>query len=355
MNEDQVQTIRTAGRVAGSLSVVCALNILYALRRLLTSPTKGNKHHPKLTGTHRYFTLLLACISGDCLIAISFSALSFALPLNTNHTMSTNLPGAYVPSCVAQGFVMNVGNSISIVFSSLGALEIYNLRPQVVNTNVYDPTEPFWQRRLTLFLCVGLFVVVVQVSLAGGMYGYGDNKPGSTPWCWIKDISGPAEPFVGIYVLVFLSFFIIGGSFAAYLRHIYTKLVAISIGNDRQRALRTFGKLSVYPFIYLLGWTPAIINRLVTSSVAFSTEDKVIVIAFHAVLQTSLGTLNFLFLSCMNRQVRNFLPGWKYCCAANRIDESSVMRVWDSSSDEEEEGNEVEVINPVMEMRSYYQ
>ena len=65
---------------------------------------------------------------------------------------------------------------------------------------------------------------------------------------------------------------------------------------------------------------------------------------------------------------RNNLPRWRWrcCCAANAIDAGaggttrtarsdsrleSAMKVWDSSSDEEEEGNEVEVINPVMEMQ----
>ena len=118
----------------------------------------GNKHHPKLTGTHTYFTLLLVSIGGDCLNAMSCSVFSWTLPeVNTNRTMSTNLPGADYSSCVAQGFVMQLSSAISIVFSSLGALEMFNIRPQLSHTRSHwqqqhrlTLTVPFWQRRLTL-------------------------------------------------------------------------------------------------------------------------------------------------------------------------------------------------------------
>ena len=365
MNGEQIQSIRTVSRVAGGLSMCCGLTIWYALSRLLTSPTNGNKHHPKLTGTHSYFTLLLISTGGDCLTAIGHSVFSLALPLNTNRTMHTNLPGADYPSCVAQGTVLELGAVISIVFSCLGALEMYNLRPQLINTNVYDPTVPFWQRRLTLLLLAGFTVVTVQVALAGGLYGFGNAHPGSTPWCWIKQISGATESFVALYALAFLSIFIIGGSTLGYLRHIHTKLLRRSVG-DVRRARRTFAKLSVYPFIFLVAWTPAFISRILSFFVTFSTADKVVILTLHPAVRTSLGTLIFIFLSCMNRQVRNFLPGWQYCCAATYVDEDgdgtsrarsesrleSVMRVWDSSSDEEEEeGGDVEVINPVMDMQ----
>ena len=361
---EELRSIRTYGRVAGGLSMACAVITLYALGRLLTSSAGGNKHHPKLTGTHRYFAFLCVCISGDCLTAMAFSVFSIALPLNTNRTMSTNLPGADNPACVAQGFVHGLGDAISIVFSSLGAIEMYNLRPQLTNTNVYNPTIPFWQRRLTIYMLLGVFVVVVQVSLAGGLYGFGDMHPGSKPWCWIKNIHGNAAPsIVGIYALAFTSIFIICGSFVAYLRHLQTKVLTRG-GRLSSRARRTFAKLSVYPFIYLVSWIPAFTNRIVGSAVDFSMEDKIIIYTVHIIMHSSLGTLNFLFLSCMNRQVRNFLPGWRYCCVLPRkpIDDRGtrtarsesrldrVIKVWDSSSDEEEEVDNVEVINPVMEM-----
>ena len=371
MNAQEIQAIRTTGRVMGGFSMVCGLITMYALSRLLTSPTNGNKHHPKLTGTHSYFTLLLVSSAGDCLNAMGHSVFSLALPLNTNHTTSTNVhvPGADI--CVAQGFVLELSSAISVVFSSLGAIEMYNIRPQLTHTQYHWQQQrrltlsvPGWQRRLTSLLLAGFSVVVVQVSLAGGLYGYGHEAPGSAPWCWVN-ISTATEAFVSMYALAFLSIFIIIGSTVAYLRHIHTKLLRRSVG-DVRRARRTFAKLSVFPCIYLVAWTPAFVNRLLVPFVKYTADDKFLFLTLFVVFLSSLGTLNFLFLSCMNRQVRKFLPGWRYCCAAaNQIDEDGgtrttrsdsrleiAMKVWDSSSDEEEEGGEVEVINPVMEMQN---
>ena len=63
MNDHQIQALRTTGEIAGSVSLFSGLVIMYALSRLLTSPTKSNDHHPKLTGTHTYFILLLVSVS----------------------------------------------------------------------------------------------------------------------------------------------------------------------------------------------------------------------------------------------------------------------------------------------------
>ena len=96
----QIQTTRTAGQISGSISLICGLITVYALIRLLTSSTHTNKHHPKLTGTHSYFTLLLISTVGDCLVALSNSVFSLTLPpVNTNLTVVSSQQ-VQVPFCV---------------------------------------------------------------------------------------------------------------------------------------------------------------------------------------------------------------------------------------------------------------
>ena len=51
----------------------------------------------------------------------------------------------------------------------------------------------------------------------------------------------------------------------------------------------------------------------------------------------------------MNKQVRNFLPGWNYCCVGERDPVygdsrteslTSALSAWDSSSEEEDDSGE---------------
>ena len=340
----QIQTIRTSGQYSGVFSLVCTLIIIYALIRLLTSSTTTNNHHPKITGTHSYFTLLLLATIGDCFTAVGTSMM-ITLPLNTNNSTNTVSPHVSSLSCTAQGFILELGCTISVVFSSLVAVEMYNLRPQIgSNANIYDSTVPIFQRHLTKVLLAGFSIVVFQILLAGGLYGYGNNNPESRAWCWLQDET-PIASFVGIFFLVSCSIIIIVTFTILYLCHIKHKLLQRTLDIEtKKKARRTFAKLAVYPLLYVIAWSPPFVHRLLGSVVTFSTNTDMIIDAIHIVLVGSIGLFNFIFLSCMNRQVRSFLPGWKYWCANGDGDGgrgerfmSTVSSTWDSSEDEEEE------------------
>ena len=348
----QIQTTRTAGQISGSISLICGLITVYALIRLLTSSTHTNKHHPKLTGTHSYFTLLLISTVGDCLVALSTSVFSLTLPpVNTNLTVvPSQVRVPFQAFCVAQGFMVELGVTVSVVFIALVSLEMYNLRPRITNT------EPS-QRHLTKLLVVGFAIVLLQVVLAGELYGYGAiQNPGSKPWCWLNSDIWYSS-LIGIYILVFCSLCMIVGFTCLYLRHIHIKLLRVGNSNgNKKRAARTFIKLAMFPFIYLIAWSPAFIHRFLELLVNFSTHTHVVFATIHVVSVSSVGMINFIFLSCMNKQVRNFLPGWNYCCVGERdpvhsdsrtlISTSSLnsltssLSAWDSSSEEEEDGGE---------------
>jgi len=352
----QIQTMRTAGQISGGISLICGLIIVYALSRLLTSSTQNNKHHPKLTGTHSYFTLLLISTIGDCLDALSTSVFSLTLP-PVNLTVVPSQ--VQVPFCVAQGFTLELGATVSMVFIALASLEMYNLRPRITNTEyIFDATIPIWQRHLTKLLIVGFAIVLLQVVLAGELYGYGAiQNPGSKPWCWIKSDENSGEDLIGIYVLLFCSICMIVGFTCRNLRYIHIKLLRVGNGNgNKKRARRTFIKLAVFPLIYLIAWSPAFIHRYSRYFWKESTHTHVIIDTINVVSISSIGMFNFIFLSCMNKQVRNFLPGWNYCCVGERdpvhsdsrtlISTSSLnsltssLSAWDSSSEEEEDGGE---------------
>ena len=170
LTAQQIQTMRTAGQISGGISLICGLIIIYALSRLLTSSTHNNKYHPKLTGTHSYFTLLLISTIGDCLDALSTSVFSLTLPpVNTNLTVVPSQ--VQVSFCVAQGFTLELGATVSMVFIALASLEMYNLRPRITNTEyIFDATIPIWQRHLTKLLIVGFAIVLLQVVLAGELW-----------------------------------------------------------------------------------------------------------------------------------------------------------------------------------------
>ena len=343
----QIQTTRTAGQISGSISLICGLITVYALIRLLTSSTHTNKHHPKLTGTHSYFTLLLISTVGDCLVALSTSVFSLTLPpVNTNLTVvPSQVRVPFQAFCVAQGFMVELGATVSMVFIALVSLEMYNLRPRITNT------EPS-QRHLTKLLIVGFAIVLLQVVLAGELYGYGATQnPGSKPWCWLNSDGNSGEvSLIGIYVLVFCSLCMIVGFTCLYLRHIHIKLLRVGNGNgNKKRARRTFIKLAAFPLIYLIAWLPAFIHRFLRFFLKFSTHTHVVFATIHVVSVSSVGMINFIFLSCMNKQVRNFLPGWNYCCVGERDPVygdsrterlTSALSAWDSSSEEEDDSGE---------------
>ena len=166
MTVAQIQNIRTASRISGGLSILCGITIIYALCRMLTS-NPSHKHHPKLSGTTGYFTLLLLCTCGDCLTSIGFCIFSFGLPEPEGNTTGQNTTNTILTppqnaSCVAQGFVLQVGATSSVVFSSLVAIEMYNVI-----------TIPFWTRRLTMMVVAGFCIVLIQSVLAGALYGFG--------------------------------------------------------------------------------------------------------------------------------------------------------------------------------------
>ena len=359
----QIQTMRTAGQISGGISLICGLIIIYALTRLLTSSTHNNKHHPKLTGMHSYFTLLLISTVGDCIYAFSTSVFALTLP-PVNLTVVPSQVRVQIPSCVAQGFTQELGATVSMVFIALASLEMYNLRPRITNTEyVFDATIPIWQRHLTKLLIVGFAIVLLQVVLAGELYGYGSiQNPGLKPWCWLKgdensdEKSGEVD-LIGIYVLVFCSICMIVGFTCLYLRYIHIKLLRVGNGNgNKKRARRTFIKLAVFPLIYLIAWIPWFIHRFSRYFWTVSTHTHVVIDTINVVSISSIGMFNFIFLSCMNKQVRNFLPGWNYCCVGERdpvhsdsrtlISTSSLnsltssLSAWDSSSVEEEDGGE---------------
>ena len=350
----QIQTMRTAGQISGGISLICGLIIVYALSRLLTSSTQNNKHHPKLTGTHSYFTLLLISTIGDCLDALSTSVFSLTLPpVNTNLTVVPSQ--VQVPFCVAQGFTLELGATVSMVFIALASLEMYNLRPRITNTEyIFDATIPIWQRHLTKLLIVGFAIVLLQVVLAGELFGY---EALQNLRCLIGGYESGEASLIGGYGLVFCSICMIVGFTCLYLRYIHIKLLRVGNGNgNKKRARRTFIKLAVFPLIYLIAWIPGFIHRFSRYFWTSSTHTHVVIDTINVVSISSIGMFNFIFLSCMNKQVRNFLPGWNYCCVGERdpvhsdsrtlISTSSLnsltssLSAWDSSSEEEEDGGE---------------
>ena len=348
----QIQTMRTAGQISGGISLICGLIIIYALTRLLTSSTHNNKHHPKLTGMHSYFTLLLISTVGDCIYAFSTSVFALTLP-PVNLTVVPSQVQVQIPSCVAQGFTQELGATVSMVFIALASLEMYNLRPRITNTEyIFDATIPIWQRHLTKLLIVGFAIVLLQVVLAGELYGYGSiQNPGLKPYCWLNSDGNSGEvSLIGIYVLVFCSLCMIVGYTCLYLRHIHIKLLRVGNSNgNKKRAVRTFLKLAVFPFIYFIAWFPAFINRFLSHFLKFSTHTHFVISIIHVVSVSSIGMFNFIFLSCMNKQVRNFLPGWNYCCVGERDPVygdsrteslTSALSAWDSSSEEEDDSGE---------------
>ena len=350
----QIQTMRTAGQISGGISLICGLIIVYALSRLLTSSTQNNKHHPKLTGTHSYFTLLLISTIGDCLDALSTSVFSLTLPpVNTNLTVVPSQ--VQVPFCVAQGFTQELGATVSMVFIALASLEMYNLRPRITNTEyIFDATIPIWQRHLTKLLIVGFAIVLLQVVLAGELFGY---EALQNLRCLIGGYESGEASLIGGYGLVFCSICMIVGFTCLYLRYIHLKLLRVGNGNgNKKRTRRTFIKLAVFPLIYLIAWIPGFIYRFSRYFWTFSAHTHFVIDTISVVSIGSIGMFNFIFLSCMNKQVRNFLPGWNYCCVGERdpvhsdsrtlISTSSLnsltssLSAWDSSSEEEEDGGE---------------
>ena len=363
LTAQQIQTMRTAGQISGGISLICGLIIIYALSRLLTSSTHNNKHHPKLTGTHSYFTLLLISTVGDCIYALSISVFSLTLPpVNTSLTVVPSQVHVQVPFCVAQGFMQELGATVSIVFIALASLEMYNIGRIRYNINrmttnteyIFDATIPIWQRHLTKLLIVGFAIVLLQVVLAGELFGY---EALQNLRCLIGGYESGEASLIGGYGLVFCSICMIVGFTCLYLRYIHIKLLRVGNGNgNKKRARRTFIKLAVFPLIYLIAWIPGFIHRFSRYFWTVSTHTHVVIDTINVVSIGSIGMFNFIFLSCMNKQVRNFLPGWNYCCVGERdpvysdsgtlISTGSLnsltssLSARGSSSEEEEDGGE---------------
>jgi len=130
-----------------------------------------------------------------------------------------------------------------------------------------------------------------------------------------------------------------------------------STGNgNKKRTRRTFIKLAVFPLIYLIAWIPGFIYRFSRYFWTFSAHTHFVIDTISVVSIGSIGMFNFIFLSCMNKEVRNFLPGWNYCCVGERdpvysdsgtlISTGSLnsltssLSARGSSSEEEEDGGE---------------
>jgi hypothetical protein len=359
MNSSDVMAIRNLGRVVGFIAFFAASITIFAILRLLCSPVHTNPHHPRLRGTFGYFYLLLVACVGDALVGFGIGPLSMGLappPALSYNSSNGEVESVSSFSCVAQGFFIQVGAIMSVTFAALLALELYFIRPQITpvhqpsNPND-DPALPCWRgvaRRANKLAAIGFFIVLFETMLGGFLYGYGDSHPPlSDPWCWVKVTHG-SDRFVTLYTVVFCSAAVVVGSFYKYLSYLKSKF-------QRQPMPKTvkitFAKLAVYPLFFLICWVPAMLDRLLILLKVDLTDIKFGLTATHVVVSNfflihiffkgilsdaisfgvsllfclflfflglpqltgSLGTVNFVLLGLMNRQVREYFPSCPTC------------------------------------------
>ena len=259
-------------------------------------------------------------------------------------------------SCVAQGFFIQVGAIMSVTFAALLALELYFIRPQITpvhqpsNPND-DPALPCWRgvaRRANKLAAIGFFIVLFETMLGGFLYGYGaSHAPLSVPWCYIK-VTHDANRLVTLYAVVFCAAAVVVGSFYKYLSYLKSKFQRHTMPKTVKI---TFAKLAVYPLFFLICWVPAMLDRTLILLNVDLTDIKFGLTATHVVVSNfffkfiffskvyyltpfplvyllfclflfflglpqltgSLGTVNFVLLGLMNRQVREYFPSCPTC------------------------------------------
>lgn len=301
--------MRLAGQVAGFTSLFFGVLNIVAVVRMLWHPAAERKD-----GTFGYFLIFLLSSVGDSLIAFGLGPLSLALPV-PNASSSSSLPPSsseLFSWCSLQGGVVGFGASSSVIFSALLALEMYFIRPRFdsMDQHYFDSHKSLWKERSIKMSAIGLMLTALQVTLTQCIYGYGNDHPHLTPWCWIR-VNTAVSRTVSQYFVLYTSTIVILVAFFKYLRHINARLSLAKMPPTRlRRKLRcTFMKLAIYPLIYVLFWSPAVVSRfLVFTGMKLTPLEDMNMLIIHAVLIAGLGTMNFLLLGLCNHKVRSHMP-----------------------------------------------
>jgi len=103
---------------------------------------------------------------------------------------------------------------------------------------------------------IPLLIALLPVFKIGGGYGF------TGAWCWIVDTQARL-PFS--YMFAWATFLIIIVSYTLiirYIRHVQKDAERIDSTKQKRTYKGLFRKLSTYPIVFLITWTPATVNRI---------------------------------------------------------------------------------------------
>ena len=325
------------GIVSGLFGCTCALMSMISIARLLASDPKSVARHPRATGTAGFFVLLGLENAGDALLGV-FIILDFFVQ-HDDASSSTHAANATVTSssasplsptvdvCAVQGFVNQLGCCLNVCMTAVMAVEIWALTTNKPKPPSDQTARWFWGERASWLAAVGVLLVVLQLVLAGVLYGYGSDVPlgHAGGFCWIQVIN-PVSIHVAFYAMLYVVMIVVIVFFTLVACKIRRSLASTSeafkTGDERRearkvrrRVWRTAAKMFAYPLAFCIAWLPAVLHRFLdTARLVASGGTASLWLSFvENFLTLGMGWINFILLCIMNTQLREQVPGIRCC------------------------------------------